>query len=172
VSGRPQRAIRNTVLRVAMLVGPLRRVLADQTEETGIRYSGSPVTSGQAPRRGPRPGDAAPDVTGLAGGVALHTRLSSSIEHTVLHIAAAGDPAPAPAAGGPPASRHIAVGDAGIDGPDVIVDPTRAIARRYGFGDDAGTVVVRPDGYLGYVGTDASGLAAYVRALGATTPAR
>ncbi len=173
VSGRPQRAIRNAGLRVAMLLGPVRRALADQTEETSIRYSGSTITSGRAPRRGaPRPGDAAPDVTGLAGGVALHTRLAASVEHTVLHIAAAGAPAAVPAAGGPAASRNIAVGDAGIDGPDVIVDPTRAIARRYGFGDRAGTVVVRPDGYLGYVGTDASGLAAYVRALGATTPAR
>jgi 2-polyprenyl-6-methoxyphenol hydroxylase-like FAD-dependent oxidoreductase len=145
-----ERAIRNVLIRVAAGIAPLRRRMAEMTEETDLDYRGSPIVAGAAARRGaPQPGDPAPDVPELGGGTPFHSLLARGAGHTVVHVAPS-----ARAAGGPDGTRHIVVRDApgDADGADeVVVDAGRQVAARYGFGDEGGTIAVRPDGYIGFI---------------------
>ena len=83
--------------------------------------------------------------------------------HVLVTIAAAGDASPALAA---PGIRQVLVGGAAGDGYDVVVaDPDRLAAQRFGL-RRGGRVMVRPDGYVGFVtGLDDTGTAAEYAAL-------
>ena len=144
-----QRKLRNFAIHTATGLAPIRARLADQTEEVDVAYRDSPVVAtGRADHGGPRPGDAAPDVPGIEP--ALHTVLAAAAGHTALYVS----------------GTHVVPGALDLDladvrhvlvGPDadnaafdqVISDPARLIANRYGIGVRGELVMVRPDGYIG-----------------------
>ena len=136
LSHKSQRVLRNHLIHFAAGLAPLRRKLADQTEETEISYRDSPIVAqGRQGHGGPRPGDAAPDVPGLAGGRSLHELLAEDSGHTLLEI---GAPSSEPAA---QSLRRVTVT------PDI--DPEGLVARRYGVDQAGRHFVIRPDGYIG-----------------------
>lgn len=140
------RKLRNHAMHVATGLAPIRHKLAAQTEETDISYPDSPIVVGvDGAHDGVRPGDAAPDVPSLQ----LHKVLARSVMHTALYIAPAGDASPS--AGSEP-GRSVLVADAAPAAgmfDEVVLDPERKVAERYGVGDDGGLILVRPDGYVG-----------------------
>jgi hypothetical protein len=116
----------------------VRRKLADQTEETDITYAGSPIVAGS--------GEAAPDVPGLQP--ALHSALAADSGHTALYIAgSSGAPSRLPLE--QPGLRHLLVGGSSDGFDDMLPDPERRVADRYGAGTEGALVIVRPDGYIG-----------------------
>lgn len=143
------RRLRNHAIHLATGLAPIRARLADQTEETDVAYRESAIVASRlAGHGGPRPGDAAPDVAGVEP--ALHSAIAAGAGHTVLYLAGPGG-APAKVAQDRAELRHVLVGD-GIDPASfdqVIADPDRLVADRYGFGKQGGLVLVRPDGYVG-----------------------
>lgn len=127
-------------LLVSTLVGhtPLRDALAVQLSETAIAYHGSPIVSG-LPRRtvghgALRPGDVAPAPGALAGTI-------DPAVHTVL-LFGAGEPSAADALR-TNFRPHVEI--VRVD------DPDGAIGARYGAGEGL-LAIVRPDGYLAYLG--------------------
>ena len=141
----------------ALVLGHTRAAggLVDRIAETSTAYHESPIVGG-LPRStsngGLRPGDHAPD----AGG--LENVLDPTV-HTIVHVAGT-SPEPSRAAAvamhrnfGPLVRNVLVVGDAtdgdGFD--EVLVDPAGAVAARYGSKDGL-LVIVRPDGYLAYLG--------------------
>ena len=141
------RRLRNHATQLATALAPVQHTLADQVEETDIAYRDSAIV-GRSPRRrkGPRPGEAAPDVTGVEP--ALHTALAEGAGHTALYVAGEQD-VPRPLAGAD-GLRHLLVADRDPGTFDaVLLDPDRRVAERYGIGDEGGLVLVRPDGYIG-----------------------
>ena len=149
---RLKRELRNWLLRIGSRVPLARNKLADEIEELTVRYPKSPVVVGG--RRGPVvAGDAAPDVAE----VGLWSRLSpdgagTDGKHTVLVVPRTDGTVPALAI--PSEVRVLVVdGATGAAGgrPEVVDDPQRKVAARYGLGRDGGIVVIRPDGYVGLV---------------------
>jgi 2-polyprenyl-6-methoxyphenol hydroxylase-like FAD-dependent oxidoreductase len=140
------RKLRNQAVQVATGLGPVRHRLAAYTEETDVAYRDSPIVASADDRDdGPRPGDAAPDVRELG----LHQVLARSEWHTAMYIAPTGDAEP-PAGSEP--GRTVLVTDlprAPSGFGEVVLDPERKVAARYGLDDDGGLVIVRPDGYIG-----------------------
>jgi hypothetical protein len=140
------RRLRNRAMRVASGLSPIAHALAEETEETRVAYRDSPiVASSHRSQRGPQPGDAAPDV----GAVDLHRTLARATGQTALSIAARGQ-IPEPIADSS-IQRHVLVTDtpaptSAFD--DVITDPDRAVAARYGTDQHGGLFVIRPDGYI------------------------
>jgi 2-polyprenyl-6-methoxyphenol hydroxylase-like FAD-dependent oxidoreductase len=140
------RKLRNHAVHLAFGLAPIRHRLAAQTEETDISYRESPVVASTDRRHaGVRPGQAAPDVPGLD----LHRVLARGPGHTALYVAPAGDAMPG--AGSEP-GRSVLVADAapadsGFD--EVVLDPERTVAARYGVDGDGAFLLVRPDGYVG-----------------------
>jgi hypothetical protein len=66
-------------------------------------------------------------------------------------VAPAGAPASVPSSL-PADATVLPVADPPADGEAIaLTDPDRRIAERYGFGAVGGTVVVRPDGYIGLI---------------------
>jgi 2-polyprenyl-6-methoxyphenol hydroxylase-like FAD-dependent oxidoreductase len=133
-----ERKLRNLALRVAAGFAPVRRKLADQTEETDITYAGSPIVAGS--------GEAAPDVPGLEP--ALHSALAAGNGHTALYIAGS-EGQPSRLAADQPDLRHLLVGGTSDGFDDLLPDPERRVAERYGAGAEGALVIVRPDGYIG-----------------------
>jgi hypothetical protein len=140
------RRLRNCGVRVASGVSPIAHMLADETEETKITYRASPIVeSSHRSHHGPQPGDAAPDVPA----VNLHHALACASGQTALYIAKRGE-TPQPISAGD-IQRHVLVTDAEAPKSQfnkVILDPDRAVASRYGTGDQGGLFVIRPDGYI------------------------
>jgi 2-polyprenyl-6-methoxyphenol hydroxylase-like FAD-dependent oxidoreductase len=140
------RRLRNCGVRVASGVSPIAHMLAEETEETRITYRDSPIVeSSSRSHHGPQPGDAAPDVAA----VNLHHTLARASGPTALYIAKRGH-IPQPVAADN-IERHVLITEA--EAPEtafneVIPDPDRAVARRYGTGDKGGLFVIRPDGYI------------------------
>jgi 2-polyprenyl-6-methoxyphenol hydroxylase-like FAD-dependent oxidoreductase len=140
------RRLRNRAVRVASGLSPIAHMLAEETEETRIGYRNSPIVEpSHRPHHGPQPGDAAPDVAA----VNLHHTLARATGNTALYIAERGQ-IPEPIAAGN-IQRHALVTDA--EAPtsafdEVISDPDRAVAARYGTGENGGRFVIRPDGYI------------------------
>ena len=156
-----ERRLRNLALHVAAGLAPVRRKLAEQTEETDIAYSDSSVVASSKGRHGgPQPGDAAPDVPGLEP--ALHSVLAANSDHTALYIAGS-DGTPPRLSLEQPGLRHLLVGGASDGFDDVLPDPERLVAERYGAGSEGALVIVRPDGYIGLRTSlaDAGGARAY-----------
>jgi 2-polyprenyl-6-methoxyphenol hydroxylase-like FAD-dependent oxidoreductase len=140
------RRLRNQAMHLATGLAPVQHALANQVEETDIEYRDSPIVAWE-PRgvKGPRAGDAAPDVSGVEP--ALHAALASA-GHTAMYVAGRGDP-PEPLSAGT-GTRHVLVAESDPGGFDAVVhDPGRLVDRRYGIGDEGGLVLVRPDGYVG-----------------------
>jgi 2-polyprenyl-6-methoxyphenol hydroxylase-like FAD-dependent oxidoreductase len=140
------RRLRNRAVRVASGLSPVAHILAEETEETRVTYRTSPiVASTHRPHRSPQPGDAAPDVAA----VNLHHILARATGQTALYIAGRKQ-LPEPFAAGN-IQRHVLVTDAEMPDPafsEVIPDPGRAVAARYGTGENGGLFVIRPDGYI------------------------
>jgi 2-polyprenyl-6-methoxyphenol hydroxylase-like FAD-dependent oxidoreductase len=141
------RRLRNYATQLATALAPVQHALADRVEETDIAYCDSPIV-GRSPRslKGPRPGQAAPDVAGVEP--ALHAALAEAAGHTALHVAGQHD-VPGPLAGAD-GLRQLLVADRDPGTFDaVVLDPDRRVAKRYGIGDEGGLVLIRPDGYIG-----------------------
>jgi hypothetical protein len=140
------RRLRNGGVRVASGLSPIAHMLADETGETRVAYRDSPIVGpSRRSHHGPRPGDAAPDVAA----VNLHHALASASGQTALYIAERGQ-LPEPVAASD-IQRHVLVTDG--DTPalafdEVIRDPDRAVAARYGTAENCGVFVIRPDGYI------------------------
>lgn len=150
----PARFLRDHLLPVVAGVGRVQRRLVAAAEETDIAYGEGRLVedSGYAPPADAAlAGEALPDVAGVGpDGESLHDLVAGEVGFVVIDVAAAGSPPRAEGAG-EGAAAHVAVADAGgeVAGARVLADPERKIARRLGFGDEAGVAVVRPDGYLG-----------------------
>jgi 2-polyprenyl-6-methoxyphenol hydroxylase-like FAD-dependent oxidoreductase len=169
VEGDVARRLRNLALHLATGLGPVRDALAEQTEETDVNYRDSQIVAGGHRSGGPRPGDAAPHVEGTD----LAAALAAASEHAVVCVAPAGAPPSVPSSH-PADATVLVVADARTrEAGDAIVltDPDRRIAERYGFGAAGGTIVVRPDGYIGLLaeaGDDAAVVAYFANTTGAT----
>jgi hypothetical protein len=144
---RIQRVLRNAALHLAGRLAPVRHLLAEQLEETDLAYRRSPIVAGNGRRSGVRPGDSAPDVPGSG----LREMLTANGVGTSAVVFGAVRPDQAAALDGLP---QIWVGGERSEGQghDMLVDPHGRIAERYGArpGD---VVLVRPDGYVGFVGS-------------------
>jgi hypothetical protein len=140
-----ERKLRNHALHLAAALSPIRSRLADQTEEIDVGYRDSEIVgSGRSGHGGPWPGEAAPDVPGLDA--PLHRALAAGSGHTALYVAGADGPTAPLALDG---LRHVLAGGDGSSFDEVIADPERRVAERYGVGHAGGLVLVRPDGYIG-----------------------
>jgi hypothetical protein len=171
-----QQRLRNRLIQVVMGLAPVRRTLAAQTEETDIDYRTSSIVAGVRLHGAVQPGDIAPGVPGtglqrvLAGAGPSHLLLSFDDAH-----ARAGSALPPASL---PGVRRINVGGATVGGAravgDAIDDDDGRIRKRYGL-ERGGLVLVRPDGYIGFVGRpgDMSGVEANLvlsGSSGATSP--
>jgi hypothetical protein len=121
------------------------------------------VTGAGPSRHAVHAGDHLPDVAGTA----LRQGFNDEAGHVLLTIAPPGTvPAPAAAAG---ISQILVAREAGAAaGYDAVVaDPQQRAAQRLGL-PAGGRVMVRPDGYVGYVSElgDTATLAAYTTLLG------
>jgi hypothetical protein len=145
--------LRNELVHAATGLVPIQHVLADQLEETTLRYRHSPVVVDDHPRRTRvRAGDHAPHVDDPAVQAALRGAVAGTTGHVVLTVAGTGTDWPA--GGAVPGGVAVLVADrpdavAGYDA--VVADPGPVAAARYGF-EHGGRAVIRPDGYLGLVG--------------------
>jgi 2-polyprenyl-6-methoxyphenol hydroxylase-like FAD-dependent oxidoreductase len=164
--------LRNELMHAASGLAPVRHALANQAEEVALSYRGSPMVQGHLRHARIAPGDHLPPIADAS----LQAQLAAACHpesgtHVILTIT---PPSPAPAtpppAASPPPAVHPAappapVSDAGdarqvlvapaadaIDGYDVtIADPGHLVAIRYGLRDGA-RIIIRPDGYIGYLG--------------------
>jgi 2-polyprenyl-6-methoxyphenol hydroxylase-like FAD-dependent oxidoreductase len=160
--------LRNEVIHAATALAPIQHVLADQLEETTLRYRHSPIVVDHHPRHvRVRAGDHAPHVEDTAVQTALRAAVGQTSGHVVLTVAGAG--AGQPAGGAVPGAAAVLVADRpdAVPGYDAVVaDPGCAVAARYGF-ERGGRAVIRPDGYLGLVGDlDADADAYFAQLLG------
>ncbi|MEH3140991.1 MAG: FAD-dependent monooxygenase [Mycobacterium kyogaense] len=154
VSGAGQH-LRNALLKVASHVGPIPRAMADWAAEVNINYRRSPVVIEHSRRSGPV---AAGDYFPPLGDSDVAHRLGAAwgVGHAILTIAT-GDDAP-PVSTLRHGRRILLTSDAGgpiRSGYDVsIADPQQHVARRLGLERGGGTVVIRPDGYIGAIATE------------------
>ncbi len=153
-----ERVLRDYVIHIAAGLAPVRHEFAAQTEETNISYRGSPIVAAPGHyRRGPRPGDAAPDVPGLPAGGSLHQLLSEGTGHTLLYIARTprdldGDRLMVATLPRAASVRRVVVAADEVVGPSVdvsVADTEGRISRRYGVGEHGEVFAIRPDGYIG-----------------------
>jgi 2-polyprenyl-6-methoxyphenol hydroxylase-like FAD-dependent oxidoreductase len=170
IGNAPVRALRGHVMHAVCGVPRVRSRIAAQTEETDIAYRESPIAIERGARhRGPRAGEAAPDVDGRADRPALHWVLARATGHCVLSIGGTDGARELatrwPAAGGEPL-HHVLVGEAEDAQPfaAVLDDPEGAVARRYAVGPEGALLVIRPDGYIGLraAAGDAEAFGAYL----------
>ena len=146
--------LRNALLHTVTGIGPARRALADEAEETTLTYHSSPAVVESAVRAKVRGGDHLPDVAGTD----LRKVLAAQTGHALVSLGHV------PAMAGLPGVRQILVADtdapvAGFDA--VVADPDRRAAARFGL--TSGRVMVRPDGYTGAISAsgDDSPITAY-----------
>jgi 2-polyprenyl-6-methoxyphenol hydroxylase-like FAD-dependent oxidoreductase len=152
------RHLRNAALRVGSKLAPVQHRIAAELSETDLTYRESPVVAGHS-SGSLRAGDAAPDVPGTN----VRHLLGSTVGHAVLHF-----PRRSPTAViEPVAGVHTILitptpSAAGLFD-DVVADAAGRVARRYGI-TDGGYVAVRPDGYVGFIGSldDVAALEAYL----------
>jgi pentachlorophenol monooxygenase len=146
-------------------LGPVRRLVANTTEEINIAYRPSDIvrSDGRWPRRAVRPGRHAPEVGGLtiAGERRTLWEAFDRTEHTVLHLPSSAD-GPEPMTAGiaaglqqqyGPICRQLIVLPAAVPPNDAVtqvIDPGGRVAERFGTTGRSATFVVRPDGYIGY----------------------
>ena len=150
---------RDLALTVLGHVPALSGRLVSAMTETTIAYRRSPAVTGLAGGRGhASPGDHAPDVPGLTTAVGAEAWIGDLLRRPgCLLLTTVGDPALLDRLRGALGSLGtvVPVVSSAAGAPaDALVDPTGAVARRYGIGD-AGLALVRPDGYLGYLSAGA-----------------
>jgi 2-polyprenyl-6-methoxyphenol hydroxylase-like FAD-dependent oxidoreductase len=134
--------LRNALLHTVTGIGPARRALAEEAEETTLAYHGSPVVVESAVHAKIRGGDHLPDVAGTG----LRKVLAAQTGHALVSLGGV------PAMADLPGVQQILVAatDAPVAGFDAVVaDPDQRVASRFGL--TSGRVLVRPDGYIGAV---------------------
>ena len=134
--------LRNAVLHTATGIGPARRALADETEETTLSYHGSPAVVESTANAKVRSGEQLPDVAGTK----LRRVLSEETGHVLVTLG------PLPAVPELPGVRQVLMADtdAAVAGFDTVVaDSERRAAARFGL--SLGRIMVRPDGYIGAI---------------------
>jgi len=144
------RHLRNAALRVGSKLGPVQHRIAAEISETDLSYRESPVVDGR--KFGAlHAGDAAPDVPGTN----VRHLLGATAGHAVLHFPGRSSVAAIePVAGVHNILISPMPSTAGIltdVADDVVDDRAGSVSRRYGM-VDGGYVVVRPDGYIGFLG--------------------
>jgi 2-polyprenyl-6-methoxyphenol hydroxylase-like FAD-dependent oxidoreductase len=157
--------LRNELVHAAVGLAPIRHAIADQTEEVALSYRGSPVVAGRHHHGRVAAGDHAPHVadTDLQGqlSAAWSPEFGGHVIVTVSTAEPAGWPAPVRDAGD---ARQVLVTPAGgspTDGYHLsVADPGHLVASRYGL-RDGGRVIIRPDGYVGYIGDLAASVVPY-----------
>ena len=156
--------LRNELVHAASGLAPIRHAIADQTEEVALSYRGSPVVAGHRHGR-VAAGDHAPHVadTDLQG--QMSAAWSPEFGGHVIVTVGTAEPAVLPTsvreAGD---ARQVLVTHAGgspTDGYHLsVADPGHLVASRYGL-RDGGRVIIRPDGYVGYIGDLAASVVPY-----------
>ncbi|BBB02320.1 putative monooxygenase [Actinacidiphila reveromycinica] len=146
--------LRNAVLHTVTGIGPARRALAEETEETTLAYRDSPAVVRSTAHARIHSGDHLPDVPDTG----LREALTKPTGHVLLTLG------PLPALPDLPGVRQVLVAGtaAATDGFDAVVaDPDRRAAARFGLA--SGRVMIRPDGYVGAIaeGDDPAPVAAY-----------
>jgi len=168
----PLQWLRNHIMPVASRLPPLQRAIVNQLSEVSIHYRGGPLSRdarpGVARLHGVRAGDRAPDATlRAADGAAVRVfDLLQTHGHLLMMLA------PDAIAGGIAAqlaARYgellcvALIGAATDEVPSgdlrVLHDPDAVLPALYG----AAAVLIRPDGYIGYLGP-AGGVAEYLAA--------
>ena len=149
LSGPPQH-VRNALLKVVSRFGALPRAMGRWAAEVNVNYRNSPIVDGHRPRGA---AVAAGDHFPFLGVNDVHLQLCDAwdVEHTTVTVAN-GDEVPS--------TRHqhgrqvlVTPNATAVAGYDVTVaDPERVTAKRLGL-ERGGTVVVRPDGYIGAITT-------------------
>jgi 2-polyprenyl-6-methoxyphenol hydroxylase-like FAD-dependent oxidoreductase len=146
--------LRNELMHAASGLAPVRHALADQVEEIGLGYRGSPIVAGRHHRGRVSAGDHAPHIADTA----LQEQMSAAWPpgfggHIIVTVAGPGPrPGPADDAGD---ARQLLIAPA-IDEDAhgyfaAIADPHGLVAARYGL-RAGGRIIIRPDGYIGAIG--------------------
>lgn len=146
---------RNLLASLAIGHTPAGEKLIDRIAETTVSYHGSPIVDGlprSTNRGGLRPGDFAPDAAGLAD-------VLDPISHVAVYLAGTNEGLCRTAAEALRANfgslvHHVLVSPEPTDAPGfdtVLVDSGGALAARYGAKDGL-LAIVRPDGYLAFLG--------------------
>jgi len=161
------RLLRDHVARLLVHAAPVQRRITRQIAEVAVDYRRSPIVQERRTGRGwrsgrrLRAGDRVPDVRfadGQGEGHRVYRLLTPGIRHTVLVF---GGGAPAADRLGADLARwreHITIchigpghGSAAGNGWAAVSDPQGAVRARWGL-PPQGVVIVRPDGYAGFVG--------------------
>jgi 2-polyprenyl-6-methoxyphenol hydroxylase-like FAD-dependent oxidoreductase len=162
LDGRLARRLRNTVLYAASGLAPIRLAFANQIEEATLAYRGSPIViHAHHHRDALRAGDHLPDVAGTD----MRQQLNAETGHVLVTVSPQG--ASAAANPGLPQILVADRADYGNGYATVLADPDRRIVQRLGL--HAGRrIMVRPDGYVGYVSDldDDRTISEYARLLG------
>jgi hypothetical protein len=136
--------LRNTLMQVGMHAEPLMDKMADMIEQQQVHYHHSPVVSGSKHHK-LRPGDFLhlPDTH-------IAAKLAATTGHVAIVMPGKGAAVPA------------AVAAAGIPEIRITANDLRTLSGLKG----QGIVIVRPDGYVGFIAEDPEqGAAEYVRLL-------
>ena len=146
--------LRNELVHAASGLAPIRHAIANELEEVALSYRGSPIVTGHHRHARVAAGDHAPHVAD----VAVQDQMSEAWRpgfggHIIVTVAAPGEaPEPVKDSGGARQVLITPATDRGIDGYyAAIADPDRVVASRYGL-RAGGRVIIRPDGYIGYIG--------------------
>jgi hypothetical protein len=146
--------LRNELVHAASGLAPIRHAIANQLEEVALSYRGSPIVTGQHRHARVAAGDHAPHVADAA----VQDQMSAAWQpgfggHIIVTVAAPGEaPEPVKDSGGARQVLITLATDREIDGYyATIADPDRVVASRYGL-RAGGRVIIRPDGYIGYIG--------------------
>ena len=145
--------LRNEVVHAASGLAPIRNAIANQLEEVALSYRGSPIVAGHHRHARVAAGDHAPRVTDTA----LQDQMSAAWRpgfggHVIVTVAAPGTaPEPVKDGGGARQMLIAPTVDRAVDGYyATIADPGHTLASRYGL-RAGGRVIIRPDGYIGYI---------------------
>ncbi|TPG31158.1 FAD-dependent monooxygenase [Mycolicibacterium hodleri] len=173
-------AARNSLLRLVMRLPPLQTALFDSFTGFSVRYrSGAFVAAKRHAMgsRGPLPGEIAPEAD--RGGRRWYLLWGDDTRHQLLIF---GDPSAARDRALAWAQQHcelvrpiVVAVQSLADDPDVVLDPTGALRRRYAVTSSGALYLVRPDGYIAARSSavdDVGPLATYVDAILSSTGVR
>jgi 2-polyprenyl-6-methoxyphenol hydroxylase-like FAD-dependent oxidoreductase len=146
--------LRNELVHAVSGLAPIRNAIANQLEEVALSYRGSPIVTGHHRHARVAAGDHAPHVAGTA----MQDQMSAAWRHgfgghVIVTVATPGTtPEPVKDTNGARQLLITPAMDREIDGYyATIADPDRVVASRYGL-RAGGRVIIRPDGYIGYIG--------------------
>jgi hypothetical protein len=144
--------LRNELMHAATGLAPVRHALADQVEEIGLGYRGSPIVAGRHHHGRVSAGDHAPHITDSG----LQDQMSAVWPPGFGgHVIVAGPGQRPGPADDPGDGRQLLIAPAVDKGAHgyfaAIADPHGLVAARYGL-PAGGRIIIRPDGYIGAVG--------------------